>query len=172
MGRDVFGERQHPASGAHAVSDSLGKVLESYGGKSLGLVLGIGGGIALLAIVSAIVGLVVREYFGPAMAVGGVILAIAVMYVATNLAGVFTKAEVCAQGVRIASLSGTKELRWDEIDRIEVGTYRLNGKQRWGVTIHDETGNSTDLSPEFWDSAGGPTRFIAVARQFTTVDMV
>jgi hypothetical protein len=46
------------------VSDSLGKVLESCGGKSLGLVLGIGGGFVALALVAAVVGLVMREYLG------------------------------------------------------------------------------------------------------------
>jgi hypothetical protein len=154
------------------MSDSLGKVLESFGGKPLGMVLGIGGGIAALAVVSAIVGLAVRDYFGPAMAVAGVIVAIAVMYVATNLAGVFNKAEVCQGGVRITGLKGSTELVWEQIERIEVGTYLLNGKQRWGVTIHNVDGNQTDLLPEFWDSAGGATRFMAVARQFTTVERV
>lgn len=154
------------------MSDSLGKVFESYGGKSLGLVLGIGGAIASLGIVSLVVGAVMRDYFAPAAAVAALFVLIAIMYVATNLAGVFTKAEVCHGGIRIAGLRGATEIPWEQIDHIAVGRHRLNGKLRWAVTIYDVVGNETDLLPEFWDSAGGPTRFIAVARQYTTVDMV
>lgn len=84
----------------------------------------------------------------------------------------FNKAEVCQGGVRITGLKGTTELPWDQIDLFEVGTYLLNGEQRWGVTIYDVAGNQTDLLKEFWDSAGGTTRFMAVAKQITTVERV
>jgi hypothetical protein len=154
------------------MSDDLGKVLESFGGKPLGMVLAIAGGIAALAIVAVVVGMVMPDYLGGAIAAAVVILLIAIMYIATNLVGVFTKAEICQSGLRIKTWSGVQELPWNDIDRIEVGKHLLNGKLRWGVTIYDVAGNQHDLSPEFWDSAGGPSKFIATARQFATVNMV
>ncbi|HEX5106033.1 MAG TPA: hypothetical protein VFV87_19575 [Pirellulaceae bacterium] len=150
----------------------LGKVLNSYGGKSLSMVLGIAGGMAGLGLVALIVGAMMREYFMPAVAVSVLMLIIAIMYVATNLVGVFTKAEVCQGGIRITGLKGTKEIAWDEIDHIAVGRHRLNDKLRWAVTIYHASGEQTDLSPEFWDSAGGTTTFIATVRPFTSVEMV
>jgi hypothetical protein len=146
------------------MSDSLGKVLQTFGGKSLGLVIGIGGGIAALAVVAAILGLVMREYLGGALFAAAVILVVAIMYVATNLVGVFNKLELCQGGIGISGLKGSTEIPWNQIDRIEYGTYLLNGKQRWAFTIYDVTEKQTDLAPEFWDSDGNATRLIAAAK--------
>jgi hypothetical protein len=81
-----------------------------------------------------------REYFMPAVAVAVLMLLIAIMYVATNLIGVFNKVEVCQGGIRIVILRGAQEIPWGEIDHIEVGRHRLNEKLRWAVTISHVSG--------------------------------
>ena len=82
-----------------------------------------------------------------------------------------TKVEVCDQGIHIFKRNDVNSLRWDDINLVEVGRHFLNGKPRWGVSIHANTGECIDLGPDFWDAAGQPSKFVNVVKRFVRVQM-
>jgi hypothetical protein len=151
--------------------ENLGKTLETFGGKSAAALYGGMAAIGVPTLVAFGFALVNAEYRMPAIAAGCVLALILLMYVATNLIAVRTKVEVCDQGIHIFKRSDVNSLRWEDINLVEVGRHFLNGKPRWGVSIHANTGECIDLGPDFWDAAGQPSKFVNVVKRFTNVQM-
>src|SRR5262245_46612376 len=142
----------------------LGKVLQTFGGRSMASLLAVGGAIAAVGIVAFGVALFVKDYREAAIATGCLILLIALGYVGTNLTAVGTKVEVCKGGVRVLRWRGMTELPWDQIVKIEVGKVRLEHKLRWNVIIHPADGDAVELLHGFWDAAGGAMQFAKAAQ--------
>jgi hypothetical protein len=151
--------------------EDLGKTLETFGGKSL---LKLYGGMAAIGapMVAAFgFALLNADYRAPAIAAGCVLLLILLMYFVTNLIAVRMKVEVCEHGIHIFQRNDVTSLRWNDISRVEVGRHSVNGKLRWGVSLHTAAG-IVDLGPSFWDAAGQPSQFVNGIKRFVHVEML
>jgi hypothetical protein len=61
---------------------------------------------------------------------------------------------------------GVTELAWDEIERVEVGRFRRNGRLLHNVVIHRAGAPPVEYLHDFWQSVGGDAQaFISLLRR-------
>jgi hypothetical protein len=152
--------------------DPLGKLQDQFFVSILGLILV--GGVLLLGgggVAAAGWFLLAPPYSYILLAVGGFLLLMVVGLIVTQLPAAGKKLEVRAHGLRFTANGRTQELRWDEIERVDVSrtddtNYGLVSVEKrskdtasgsglltdteWDVTVHGTDGESIYLGPAVW----------------------
>jgi hypothetical protein len=99
--------------------DPLGKLQNRYE-IQLGQILGFCGGIAVLGLISLFYGLLQDPKSLLFLAVGGVVLLLAVALLAINLPNLGRRLEIRRSGIRYTAASESVEMFWDEITVVDV----------------------------------------------------
>ncbi|HKB04832.1 MAG TPA: hypothetical protein VKD90_21595 [Gemmataceae bacterium] len=145
---------------------NLGKVLETYGGKSLKRIITVGATVFGFGLTAAIL----IRLFRPdcpilATVVFGAGLVIALAYVSTNWSAALAKVEVCECGVRLLRGDGTTELPWERMFKVQVGEFRKAKGRPEHAVIWTTDGKDIELPYGFW-AAVGTSRLASTVRRF------
>ena len=147
---------------------NLGRVLETYGGKSLKRIVTVGTAVFSFGLTGALL----IHMFRPDYPVLAIVLffaglVIALVYVRMNFEAALAKVEVCEGGLRLLHRDRATELPWDRILKVQVGAYtKVRGGPVEHVVICTTEGQEIELLFGFWGAVGGASPFATTMGRF------